>query len=79
MLMQEHVFLPSYKKKKMENIILTHFINFTKSYKNIYKKKKNILRSNITLVKEILSFRGNLKNLILLKIFLHMKIYFCVY
>lgn len=78
MLMQEHVFLPSYKKK-MENIILTHFINFTKSYKNIYKKKKNILRSNITLVKEILSFRGNLKNLILLKIFLHMKIYFCVY
>lgn len=53
MLMQEHVFLPSYKKK-MENIILTHFINFTKSYKNIYKKKKkNILRSNITLVKEI--------------------------
>lgn len=37
--MQEHVFLPSYKKK-MENIILTHFINFTKSYKNIYKKKK---------------------------------------
>lgn len=66
-------------KKKMENIILTHFINFTKSYKNIYKKKKNILRSNITLVKEILSLRGNLKNLILLKIFLHMKIYFCVY
>lgn len=66
-------------KKKMENIILTHFINFTKSYKNIYKKKKNILRSNITLVKEILSLRGNLKNLILLKIVLHMKIYFCVY
>lgn len=63
----------------MENIILTHFINFTKSYKNIYKKKKNILRSNITLVKEILSLRGNLKNLILLKIVLHMKIYFCVY